>query len=620
MRSAEGGDSELHLRARAAVLVLLLAASACGPDALANVTADRILHNGRIYTVDGEFRVAEALAYRLLPGGSEILAVGSDSDVLALRGPNTQVTDLGGKVVIPGLIDAHLHFSLLGIEAEFETDLRYAMSSGEIVDLITKLMERRRPPAGEWVTSMGWDEYKYERPFTRWDLDPITPDNPVRLNRVYRGAAVNTAAFRLMGIQDEDSSTWPAWWLEDPANFTLDDRIFRERRTLTVDGQQREVEIPTGMFLGNAVNLITVQPPARDFEAQVRAVDYGSREMTRLGVTGIVDPGGGGRVMRAYQEAYRRGLLHFRILQVYEGMFNTQTPEEIEQHFASLPFNNIGDRFLRWRGTKWQIDGGAGTRSSWVSDPFLHWEDIEGQPNHGYHWVEDSMREAQMRPTVDRGWEPHVHATGDLGVKQTVDVFAKLMDSVRTVNPQADLRWSVVHAYLPMEEASRSLEKMAQEGIIALVNPSFIYHQGRSFARNLGDERMSRLMPFRSYLDAGVKLAVGSDYGTSPYSPWIGLYGLMTRKDLWGDTHAPEQTLTLQESLRAMTINNAYLTYSDDWLGSLEPGKVADLVVLDLADLAELERDPELILGMADRILLTLVDGKPSFQREGFPF
>src|SRR5262245_56581716 len=124
--------------------------------------------------------------------------------------------------------------------------------------------------------------------------------------------------------------------------------------------------------------------------------------------------------MRAYQEAYRRGLLHFRILQVYEGMFNTQTPEEIEQHFASLPFNNIGDRFLRWRGTKWQIDGGAGTRSSWVSDPFLHWEDIEGQPNHGYHWVEDSMREAQMRPTVDRGWEPHVHATGDLGVKQTV--------------------------------------------------------------------------------------------------------------------------------------------------------------------------------------------------------
>jgi hypothetical protein len=127
-------------------------------------------------------------------------------------------------------------------------------------------------------------------------------------------------------------------------------------------------------------------------------------------------------------------------------------------------------------------------------------------------------------------------------------------------------------------------------------------------------------MPFRSYLDAGVRLAVGSDYGTSPYSPWIGLYALLTRKDLWGDTHASEQTITLEEALRAITINNAYLTYSDDWVGSLEPGKVADLVVLDLTDLRDLERDPEQILGMADRVLLTLVDGKPSFQREGFPF
>jgi hypothetical protein len=603
------------------VVLVLVGASGCAPDALSSdLAADRILHNGVIYPVDEGFTVAEALAYRTGPGGSEIIAVGSDDDVLALQGPDTEVTDLGGRVVIPGLIDAHLHFSLLGIEAEFETDLRYAMSAAQIIDLIARLMERRSPPPGEWVTSMGWDEYKYDRPFTRWDLDPLTPNNPLRLNRVYRGVAVNTAVFSLMGIRDEDPSTWPAWWLEDPEGFTLDDRIFRERRRVTVNGQPREVEIPTGMFLGNAVGLVTVQPPARDFEAQVRAVDYGSREMTRLGVTGIVDPGGGGRVMRAYQEAYRRGLLHFRILQVYEGMWNTQTPAEIDAHFASLPFNNMGDRFLRWRGSKWQIDGGAGTRSSWVTESFVGWEDMEGQPNYGYHWVDDATRESQLRPTVDRGWEPHIHSTGDLGMKQTVDVFAKLMDSVHTRTPTADLRWSVIHAYLPMEEGSRTLEKMAEYGIIAAVNPSFIYHQGRSFSRNLGPDRMSRLMPFRSYLDAGVRLAVGSDYGTSPYSPWIGLYALLTRKDLWGDTHAAEQTITLEEALRAITINNAYLTYSDDWLGSLETGKVADLVVLDLTDLRDLERDPEQILGMADRVLLTLVDGKPSFQREGFPF
>ncbi len=601
--------------------VPLLGAVACAPGAPTDaIPPDRILHNGEIVAVDGDFSVAEAIAWRRGPNGSEIVRIGTDEEVLALAGPGTRATDLEGRVVLPGLIDAHLHFSLLGIEAEFETDLRYAMSADEIVQRIADLMERLDPAPGAWVSSRGWDEHKYERPFTRWQLDEHTPDNPLRLARVYRGLAVNTAVFRLMGIDDSDSSTWPDWWLRDPDWFDHEDRIFREARTLTVDGRTRAVEAPTGMFLGNATRLVTANPPPRDHEAQVRAVDYGSREMTRLGVTGIVDPGGGGRVMRAYQDARDRGLLHFRILQVYEGMWNTQSPEEIDAHFAALPFNNIGDRFLRWRGTKWQIDGGAGTRSSWVSEPFEDWENIEGAPNHGYRWVEDDVREAQLRPTVERGWEPHVHSTGDLGMKQTVDVFAKLMDSIRAEDPDADLRWSVVHAYLPMEEETDLLAKMAEYGIVAAVNPSFIYHQGRSFSANLGPERMARLKPLRSYIDAGVRIAVGSDYGTSPYSPWVGLYAMLTRTDLWGDRHGPEQVVTLEEALRAMTLDNAYLTYSDEWTGSLEPGKVVDLVVLDLRDLRELEREPDRILEMGDRVLLTLVDGTPAFRRAGFAF
>jgi len=619
--AAHGGRPARRLAPVLAALLVAFAAAGCLPDATGSpLVADRILHNGQIVTVDGDFRVAQALAFRYVRGESEIMAVGSDAEVLALRGPGTEVTDLQGRVVLPGLIDSHLHFSLLGVAAEFETDLRYAMSAEEVVGLIADLMARRRPAPGEWVNSMGWDEYKYATPFTRWQLDVHTPNNPLRLNRVYRGVAVNTAVFGLMGIRDADSSTWPDWWLADPEWFDFEDRIFRERRTMVVDGQEREVTVPTGMFLGNAVRLITVPPTPYDFEAQVRAVDYGSREMASLGVTGIVDPGGGGRVMRAYQEAYKRGLLHIRMLQVYEGMWNTQPPAEIEAHFASLPFNNLGDRFLRWRGTKWQIDGGAGTRSSWVTEPFVGWEELEGEPNHGYNWVDDATREAQLRPTVDRGWEPHIHATGDLGMQQTVDVYAKLMDSIRAVDPDADLRWSVIHAYLPMEEETAMLEKMARYGIIAAVNPSFIYHQGRSFSKNLGEERMARLKPLKSYFDAGVKVAVGSDYGTSPYSPWIGLYAMLTRTDLWGDTHGTDERIGLDDALRAMTINNAYLTYTDDWNGSLEPGKVADLIVLDLQDFRELERNPERILEMGDRLLLTLVDGKPAFQREGFRF
>ena len=348
----------------AAGLVGGLLSVTCAPDGPGDsgptTTPDRILHNGQVVTIDENFSVAQALAFRRGPLGSEIMAVGTDEEVLALQGPGTQVTDLGGRAVLPGLIDAHIHFSLVGIEAEFENDLRYAMSSDEVADLIAELMQRLDPKPGEWVTSRGWDEHKYEKPFTRWQLDEHTPDNPVQLGRVYRGTAVNTATFRLMGVDDENSSTWPDWWLQDLDWMDYEDKIFREPRTLTVDGQEREIEVPTGMFLGNATRLVTVRPPSRDYEAQVRAVEYGSLEMTSLGVTGIVEPAGGGRVMRAYQDAYERGLLHFRILQVYEGMWNTQTPKEIDAHFASLPFNNLGDRFPRWRGSKWQIDGGRG--------------------------------------------------------------------------------------------------------------------------------------------------------------------------------------------------------------------------------------------------------------------
>lgn len=621
-------DTSRKYRAFRIVLVLCAAAGAgllsLQPEATQTGAmssgSDRILHNAQVVTVDPEFRIAEAVAIRFSPAGSEIAAVGSNREVLALAGPQTQLTDLQGRVVIPGLIDSHLHFSLLGIEAAFEADLRRAMSVADVVGSLSQLAQRRKPAKGEWLVARGWDEFKYERPFTRWDIDRVLPDNPVQMERVYRGLAVNTAVFERMGIRDDDPSSWPDWWLKDPASFGLDDKIFRETRSVTMNGQRREVSVPTGMFLGNAARLVTARSPSPKFEDQVEAVRYGSEEMTRLGVTGIVDPGGGGRVMRAYQEAYRRGLLKFRILQVYEGMWNTQKPEEIAAHFDAIPFQNLGDRFLRWRGTKWQIDGGAGTRSSWVAESFKDWESIEGKPNFGYHWVEDDVREKQFAEVVRRGWEVHVHATGDQGMRQTVDLYAKLMAPIRQANPQADLRWSVIHAYLPMEKSSPLLAKMAENRIIAAVNPSFIWHQGRSFSNNLGVDRMARLMPFRSYLKAGVKIAVGSDYGTSPYSPWIGLYALLTRKDLYGNVHNGDETIGIEDALRAMTINNAYLTYADQWTGSLETGKVADLVVLDLRDFRELERNPARVLEMEKSVLLTLVDGKPSFVRDGFKF
>ena len=138
----------------------------------------------------------------------------------ALRGPNTEIFDLSDKTVIPGLQDSHIHFLSLGSDITYEAELTFAETAEEIVAEMVGLEERMDPELGEWLVGNRWDQYKYPEMVTRWQLDEVAPNNPILLNRVYRGVAVNTRVFEMMGIEDEVPSTWPAWWLEDPADFT----------------------------------------------------------------------------------------------------------------------------------------------------------------------------------------------------------------------------------------------------------------------------------------------------------------------------------------------------------------------------------------------------------------
>ena len=220
---------------------------------------------------------------------------------------------------------------------------------------------------------------------------------------------------------------------------------------------------------------------------------------------------------------------------------------------------------------------------------------------------------------LEHGWDLHTHTCGDVAMRQTVDLYKKLLDEIHAARPEADLRWSLIHAYLPLEPATRVLEDMAEYGIIASVNPVFNWQEGAAFLTNLGPERFARTKPFRSYIEAGVSLNSGSDYPVTSHDPWIGMYALMTRKSQAdGMVYGPDETLGLADALRTYTINGAFLTYEEDSRGSLEVGKVADLVVLDLEDIHMLEEDPELLFGMRDRILLTMSDGFVRHRKVGF--
>jgi predicted amidohydrolase YtcJ len=596
-----------------AVVLSLLARSA---PAQWNPHADVIFAGGSVVTVDESFTIDQALAIK----DGRIIAVGSDESVLAHRGEDTRVIDLDSRTVIPGLQDSHIHFVPLGNDVTNEVELTYAMSADEIVDALRRVKERRNLAPGEWLTGRRWDQYKYPVMVTRWQLDEVAPNNPVLLSRVYRGVAVNTKVFELMGIDDQRPETWPEWWLNDPEDLTFEDEIYREARTIAIEGRSETHEVPTGVFLGSiASGLVTAEPPEPTLGEQVESVRLGVREMLRLGVTSVVDPASRmGEVMRVYQEALNRGYLDLRLSSVYEGIFFRETPEEMREHFDAIKINNLGNSLLRWRGVKFYADGGVGTRSAWVSEPFAMWEELEGEKNFGLPVVADSaLREAQYRAALDWGWELHTHNTGDQAMRQTVDLYMKLLDEIRAADPDrdADPRWSIIHAYFPIEPKTRVLEDMARYGIVAATNPVFNWQQGYAFATNSGRERMERLQPFRSYTDGGVVMASGSDYGVTTHNPWMGFYALLTRKDQkTGLVFGPAETIGIEDALRSYTWNGAYLTHEEDSRGSLEVGKLADLVVLDLPEIYALERNPELCFEMDERIDLTMVEGRIVFQ------
>ncbi len=603
----------------APVLLVAIAAllAACSPSEAPRLEADLILRGASVVTVDSEFTVAQGVAIR----DGMIIGVGSDREVLAFRGDGTRVLELEGKTVLPGLIDSHIHFLTLGRDVQRQAELTFAMNAREILDALSELKERLSPEPGEWLVGNRWDQYKYPEMVTRWQLDSIAPRNPIYLNRVYRGVAVSTAVFNLMGIYDDRPETWPGWWLEDPADFTFEDRIFRAPREIMVAGERQMLEVPTGAFVGSrGSSLVTLSPPTGGFEDDVESVRHGVEEMLSLGVTGVVDPSSRmGYLMRVYQEAYNRGYMRLRMGAVLEGTFTTHDPEDIRRHFDAIKINNLGDRYLRWRGSKFYSDGGAGTRSAWVSESFERWEEFEGRENLGYPVVADNdRREAQYRAAIDYGWDLHTHVAGDVAMRQATDLYIKLMDEIRDRRPDADLRWSLIHAYLPLEEETRVLEDMARHGIMAAANPVFQWQEGVAFATNLGEERMARTQPFRSYMEGGVVMTSGSDFPVTSHDPWIGIYALLTRRDqATGTVYGPDETVGIADALRSYTINGAYATYDEDWKGSIEVGKVADLVVVDLSDIRMLEEDPELCFTMRDRVLLTLVDGEVRFSRPG---
>lgn len=514
----------------------------------AQAQADWVLHNARIYTVDTDQPRAEALAIR----GERILMVGSDADVLATY-PDARRVDAAGRTVVPGLIDAHAH--LMGLaESLIQVDLVGTTSKQAIIDRLEDFAQDL--PADAWLTGRGWDQNDWPTPAfpTRADLDDAFPDRPVWLTRIDGHAAWgNTAALEAAGLERLRT-------MDDP-----------EGGTIVRDENGR----PTGVFIDAAMGIVGQAVPEPSDAELDRALELALQETAQYGLTGVHDAGVDRATIARYQRFIDGGRFGLRVYAMIGGRGAT-----FDHYCEAGPIRNDQDR-LSVRSVKFFIDGALGSRGAAL---LADYSDDPG--NQGLLMQQPAPFEENVRAAMACGFQVNTHAIGDRGNRVVLDAYEAAMN---TMGPTIG-RHRVEHAQIL---APDDIARFAELDVIASVQPTHATSDMYWAEDRLGPHRIEGAYPWRSLLDSGARLALGSDFPVEQVDPLLGFYAAVTRQDAerWpdGGWH-PEERMTRHEALRGFTLDAAYAAYQEDELGSLEPGKLADFVILS-RDIMEVPPD-----------------------------
>jgi predicted amidohydrolase YtcJ len=549
-------------------VAMILVCSSAGAYAQPPAFADLVIVHGHVWTVDPRNSRAEAVAVH----DGHIVAVGSDAEIAKWVGPATKRIDAQGKSVLPGFIDAHVHFSSGGGEIS-GVHLRDANTPQEFARRIGE--QAKKLAKGEWMLGGTWDHELWggtPLPSHDW-VDALTPDTPVFVSR-YDGhmAMANALALRLAGITRET---------EDPPGGTI------------VRGKDGN---PTGLLKDAAMNLVyrIIPPPSE--EQLLRMVQAAMAEARRFGVTSIHDISATEDV-RAYQTLADRGELTLRIYSI------TPLPQWQAPATAGIRAG-FGNDWIHLGALKGFADGSLGSTTALFEKPYDDAPETSGLPN------EMMLPEGNMLKMVlgadKAGLQLAVHAIGDKANRIMLDIYAEVE---KQNGARSDRRWRIEHAqHLRPEDFAR----FAQLGVIASVQPYHAIDDGRWAEKRIGHERAKTTYAFRTLLDHGVRLAFGSDWTVAPMNPMVGLYAAVTRATLDGKNPGgwfPEQRLTLEEAVQAYTLGSAFAEFREGEKGSLTRGKLADVVVLD-GDLFALA--PEKIKDAAVRY--TIVGGRVVYE------
>ncbi len=501
--------------------------------------ADLVLINGTVHTVNPDQPWAEALAVK----GEKISAVGSSQDIKEMIGSSTEVIDLRGDLLLPGFIDSHTHF-LDGGFSLLSVSLREAKSREEFVARIKEKAEELGKE--EWILNGDWDHQSFdlpELPGKEW-IDAVTPDNPVCVNR-HDGhmVLVNSLALEIAGITRETPVPKGGEILKDS-----------------------ETGDPTGILKDAAMDLVMRHIPEPTLEMKLKAAQVALAHAAEKGVTSVHDMANADN-FEVYQELLKQDKLTAR-LYVYIPIGEVELYSKLK---LKTPF---GNNMLKIGGLKGFVDGSLGSSTALFFEPYSDNPNTSGI-FHSQMFPEGIM-ESRIKKAERAGLQVAIHAIGD----KANHVILDIMEKVIAENGQRDRRWRVEHAQHLLNE---DIERMGKLGLIASVQPYHAIDDGRWAEGKIGKERCRTTYAFRSLLEEGALLACGSDWTVAPLSPLTGIYAAVTRRTLDGKNPRgwfPEQKISLEEVVRGYTINGAYAEYSEKLKGSIEEGKLADLVVL----------------------------------------
>jgi predicted amidohydrolase YtcJ len=534
---------------------------------------DLVLINGKILTMDASSSVAEAIAIR----DGQILAVGSSASVKALIGTQTRVFDVADKTVVPGLIDTHAHFKAAGM-TDYVVNMGRAKTVAEALDAIKAFAAKKKP--GEWIVGGPWhppSQLAEKRYLTRQEIDSAAPNNPVYLRTVCHFSMANTPALLSAGVDKGTANPVGGSFERDAAGEL------------------------TGVLVETAIDRVEKAVPPWTDEDEIQQFKLAEAALNSFGITSAVEGATEARDIRTLQKIALAKEATLRV----GLMFRPEPPAEMAAWEAIMAGNGatsgFGDDWLKFAGIKIFYDGGMTLKTALMRDVYPDSHD-------DYHGIAQQTPERlkQLISICNRyNWRVGVHVVGDLGIDQVLDAF-EAADKEKSIR---DRRFVLIHASLIRPE---QMERAHKLGVRIDFQNVFMWDKAATVERFLGRAVADRAVPTKTLIDKmGLdNLGAGTDFPVNPINPMLNMYIMVTRKDPNGNVYGASEAITREQALRLYTSAAARYTFEEAKKGTLEPGKLADLVVLS-ADYMTVPEDQIKDI----KASVTMVGGKVVFQR-----